>query len=129
MDYENKPDFNDNNTILYGHNLRTGKMFADLQKIVRSELGNDITIYIYKDNEIKEYKVFSSYITEPVKDPIYTTIENKKSFIEKALQNSKVNFNIVPNEQDKILTLSTCDNSGKNRTIVHAIEILSKITK
>ena len=32
VDYENKGDFNDCNTIVYGHNMKNGSMFAQLKK-------------------------------------------------------------------------------------------------
>ena len=31
-DYENKADFSDRNTIIYGHNMRDGSMFAVLNE-------------------------------------------------------------------------------------------------
>ena len=31
------------------------------------------------------------------------------------------NFGVTIKEHDKILTLSTCQNSGKNRLVVHAV--------
>ena len=31
-DYENKKDFSDRNTIIYGHNMRDGSMFASLNE-------------------------------------------------------------------------------------------------
>lgn len=122
LDCENVPDFKDNNTVIYGHNLRSGKMFADLQKIIGNQLGNDIKIKVYTEKEEKQYKVFSSYISEPIKEPIQTILEDKSSFITNAIKKSKINFSTKPGEKDNLLTLSTCDNKGK-RIIVHAVEI------
>ena len=32
IDYENASDFSDNNTIIYGHNMRDGSMFSSLRE-------------------------------------------------------------------------------------------------
>lgn len=126
MDYRNNKQFTDKNTVIFGHNLTLGKMFSDLQKILKGELGNEIYIDIDIENKRKEYKVFSSYQTEPVEEPITINIQDSKEFIDNALKNSQIDFQTVPNEQDSMITLSTCDNTGKQRIIVHAVEFLEK---
>lgn len=126
LDYQNNPNFTDDNTVIYGHNLHLGQMFSDLQKILKEELGTDILIKVYFKNQEKQYKVFSSYLSEPIKNPINTNITDKKTFIEKIIKDSQIDFNIMPNEQDEILTLSTCDRTGKKRIIVHAVGILTE---
>ena len=35
IDYENSSDFNDCNTLVYGHNMKNGSMFGQLKKIHR----------------------------------------------------------------------------------------------
>ncbi len=35
VDYENKGDFSDCNTIVYGHNMKNGSMFAQLKKFTQ----------------------------------------------------------------------------------------------
>ena len=37
VDYENKGDFSDCNTIVYGHNMKNGSMFAQLKKFTQDE--------------------------------------------------------------------------------------------
>lgn len=126
MDYRNDSDFTDYNTVIFGHNLHLGEMFSDLQKIVKNELGTEITINIYLKNKQIQYRIFSSYFSEPIKDPINTNITDHKAFIETAREKSQIDFNIMPNEQDPILTLSTCDRTGKKRVIVHGVKIIEK---
>ena len=126
MDYRNNKQFTDKNTVIFGHNLTLGMMFSDLQQILKGKLGNDVYVDIYMENKIKQYKVFSCYQTEPVEDPISVNISNYKEFLDNALKNSQIDFKTNPNEQDNIITLSTCDNTGKERIIVHAVAILEK---
>lgn len=127
MDYTNTSNFTDINTVLFGHNLISGMMFANLNKIVEGELGNDIYINVYTETKNIRYKVFSTYKSEPIKAPINTNIVNEQEFIATAIQKSNIDFNVLPNEKDKIITLSTCDSSGKKRTIVHGVKILEEV--
>ncbi len=124
MDYKNSDDFIDKNTVIYGHNLKSGLMFEPLQKIINNELGTDITIEIYTETKKLTYKVFSSYTEEPedyaIKSNIVTE-EEQQEFITEMLKRSSTSYNIIPDKSDKVLTLSTCDSSGKNRILVHAV--------
>lgn len=129
MDYTNNPNFTDSNTVLFGHNLITGMMFTDLNKIVDGELGNNIVINIYTEKANYQYKMFSTYISKPIKEPINTQIADIQGFINTAIQKSNVSCNTYPTDKDKILTLSTCNGSGKNRTIVHGVKILEEEPK
>lgn len=126
MNYVNKENFTDANTVIFGHNMHNGNMFNDLNKLVKGTLGNDLYIRIYTPTMNYKYKVFSTYYYEPVVDPIVTNLENPREFIDGAVQRSNVNFGYIPRTTDKILTLSTCDMSGKKRTIVHAAKVLEE---
>ena len=124
MDYRNKANFTDKNTILYGHNIASGWMFADLTYIRNGYLGTDIEVDIYrKDYKLLRYKVFSVYETAP--EPYYITTyfgdeELFSTFVNTLAQRSKYNFNQSVGPNDNILTLSTCTADAKNRIVVHA---------
>ena len=126
MDYKNNKKFTDKNNVLYGHNIKSGIMFADLVKIYENKLtegkDNNIDIHIYTETMERIYKVFSSYKTEPEDYSIDTSVtENEyKEFIENLKNRSETDYNIDPKQSSQILTLSTCDNTGKKRILVHA---------
>ena len=44
-------------------------------------------------------------------------------FLNKIKSRSVYNFNVDVSDTDNILTLSTCDNSGKKRVVMHAKKI------
>ena len=122
MDYRNSDDFSDNNTVLYGHNIKSGIMFSDLTKIYNGKANKDIIVYL-KNGNIYRYAIYSCYMSEPddisintnVKDSTLTDYMNQ-------MKNRSVrqyNVNIVLNDN---ITLSTCDSSGKKRIIVHGIK-------
>lgn len=124
LDKDNNSNFKDDNTVIYGHHLTRGTMFTELEKIQNNTLSNDIYINIYTENENIKYKVFSSYITTPENALVTVDINNKTMFIQETLKRSEIDFRLLPNEDDKILTLYTCDSSMKNRIIVHAVKII-----
>ena len=121
MDYRNSDDFSDNNTVIYGHNIKSGIMFSDLTQIYNGKVNNDIYIYL-KTGEVNRYSIYSCYMDKPDEESINTKIAdtNLTSYMTKMKERSirKYNVNIV---LEKNITLSTCDSSGKKRIIVHGL--------
>ena len=124
LDYKNSPDFTDKNTVIYGHNITSGLMFADLANIYNGSLGNDVTINIYrKDYRLLTYKVFSTYVYEPESYYLTTQFSNDESYstyLSAMMSRSVINFNQTVGVDDTIITLSTCTRDTKNRIVVHA---------
>ncbi len=123
LDCNTKKDFSEQNTVIYGHNLKNQKMFADLEKVYKGELGDKITIEIYTEEAFKKYMVFASYMEEPNLKVIQKNWnqEQKTNFIESAIKKSSIKFSYDMENNKNILTLITCDSTGKKRIIVHAI--------
>ena len=121
MDYRNSDDLSDNNTVIYGHNIKSGIMFSDLTQIYNGKVNNDIYIYL-KTGEVNRYSIYSCYMDKPDEESINTKIAdtNLTSYMNKMKERSirKYNVNIV---LEKNITLSTCDSSGKKRIIVHGL--------
>lgn len=122
LDYKNKKDFTDKNTVIYGHNIKRGTMFADLVDIYNGTFGDNIEINIYTPSKLLKFKVFSSYSVEPEDYGINTSIMEKdfNSFKQTLIQKSERKFKDVLNGSNQILTLSTCDRTGRKRVLVHA---------
>ena len=116
-------NFNDENTVIYGHNMKNQKMFAHLRKIYNEELGKNIDVEICTEEKNNIYKVFSCYIESPNIEIIQRNFSelDKKTYIDDAIVKSKINFEQKIDYSKKIITLITCSNSN-NRVIVHAIE-------
>lgn len=59
----NNTEWTDNNTIIYGHNMRNGSMFASLHNFEDPEFFEEYQyIYIYSpDNTVRVYQVFGAY--------------------------------------------------------------------
>ena len=126
MDYKNKPDGTDNNTVIYAHNRRDGSLFGTLKNILTTEWQNDSANFIIPfitENEKSEYQIFSVYKIE--KEDYYITThfasDNEyKQFIDKIKSRSEMDFKVDVTTQNKILTLSTCADNNKYRIVLHA---------
>lgn len=109
------------NTVIHGHNLQNGTVFADLKKYSNQEYANAHSIvYIYlPNNTIREYTVVSFHIVKATNTNVYNP------FVEDVMEYKDVMFsnNMLTNADidigDKIVTLSTCTNKGDNRYVLH----------
>lgn len=123
MDYRNKGDFTDDNSVIYGHNIKSGLMFADLQDLQAGKYGNDVEIYIYTKDKTRIYKVFSTYIIDPESYYLITNFGSNDTyaeFLNTIKSRSSIDFNIAVAPPDRILTLSTCTADSTRRIAVHA---------
>ena len=124
MNYLNH-GFNDENTVLFGHHMRNKTMFAQLKKYKEKEFfygNNDIVIEV-ENGKVLKYKVFSAYVTDAKDNYIKTNFDDKdqyKEFLEDIKNKSLYKSDIDVNENDKIITLSTCSYEFNDaRMIVH----------
>lgn len=125
MDYHNNL-VDDRNIVIYGHNMRDGSMFGSLDITLKKEWQIDINnqkIMLVKEDGTYYYQVFSTYTIEPEEYYIKTDFSSNDefySFIKELKSRSNYDYNVEVNDSDKVLTLSSCTNSGKNRVVLHA---------
>lgn len=123
MDYRNNIDKLDKNTIVYGHSMLNGTMFGSLKNLLKKEWllnkNNHIIEFNIKNKKMNWY-VFSVYTIE--KETYYLNTNTNELFIDVIKSRSIYNFNIKVDENDYILTLSTCYKNNK-RLVVHAKKI------
>ena len=128
-DYKNKFDTTDKNIVLYGHNRKDGTMFRTLRNTLEEEWytnpDNQEVIFV-TENEKNKYEVFSIYKIENEDYYITTEFSNSeyKKFLKTIKSRSIHDFGVELNEDDQILTLSTCDNNNKYRIALHAKKIV-----
>lgn len=136
MSYLNSPDFEDDNTVIYGHNIKSGKLFQNLHLFKSQDFyNNNNVITISTPTGPKEYLIFSVYKTNPqyqYKTPNYQTEEEKREFIDDIINKSLVKptaeiSDIINQEYIKLLTLSTCETGGHDRFVVHGVEVMTEL--
>lgn len=119
------PDLTDFNTIVYGHNMMDGSMFAVLKKYENPEFwSQNPYVYLATDAGVYRYEIFSTYKAKVESGTYAVNIkkdETKENYIAMALTNSVIDTGITPAVTDRILTLSTCSRAGyETRWVVHA---------
>ena len=116
MEKENNRDMTDFNTIIYGHNVQSGRMFAALHDYDEQAFWQAHPyVYVVTDLGVLRYEIFSTY-NAPVESSAYRLSfrqeKTRVSFLEEAIANSLIDTGIVPATTDRILTLSTCTGTG-----------------
>lgn len=124
LETRNSPDFTDWNTIVYGHNMNNGTMFAALHRYKRQDFWEkNPYVYIVTDEGVLRYEVFSSYnakVDSKTYGLSFHQMQTRADFLAMALENSQIDTGIQPELTDRILTLSTCSGGEDTRRVVHA---------
>lgn len=134
VDYQNKSDFSDTNTIIYGHNMREGfwqgDAFGKLDHYVDDNFRQnaDQIIKIRTPEKTYFYKIIAGYNIRYDSDYRQINPHDPREYIENIIKESQIDFgerNRHISEDDKIITLSTCINSLDDdyRFVIHAIKI------
>lgn len=126
LEWRNSGDLSDFNTVVYGHRMRNGSMFASLKYYdAQSYWAAHPCVYITDDGGSHKYDVFAAYevSTEGLTYRIgFSGDEDKQEFIDYCLEQSVIDTGIVPTVYDKVLTLSTCTGDGyATRWVVQAV--------
>lgn len=122
----NSPELTDFNTIIYGHNMNNGSMFATLQNYAGAYYRKQFPyVYIATDAGVYRYEIFSTYkasVDSITYQLSFNQQETREAFIQAALENAEYDIGIVPETTDRIITLSTCTGWGgyDYRRVVHA---------
>lgn len=127
MECQCAADFTDFNTIIYGHRMTYDAMFAYLKyyKDLSYWQAHPL-VYIVEQGGVRCYEIFAAYEAS-VKSCVYwlkvTEDAHKQAVIDFALEHSVIDTGVRPQTTDRILTLSTCTESGHaTRWVVQAVE-------
>ena len=123
----NSADFTDLHTIIYGHNMKNGSMFAGLKNYESpSYLVAHPTVYIDLADGTHAYQIFSVY-ESPSESDSYTIgfapDEQYETFLQTLKSRSSYDTGVTVTKDDYIITLSTCTKSGEHRYLVHAKKV------
>lgn len=129
IDVNNKPDFNDDNTVIYGHHLEIKSMFTPLDQYRKQEFAESHqTIYLATRDELREYKIFSAYgipADYEYRTLYFTNRDDVVPYFNKLRSNSEVVLDSPQfSSDDSIITLSTCQYDYEDqRLAVHAVRV------
>ena len=112
----NVDPFNDENTVIYGHNMRNGTMFSELSKYMNKNFFDEhSTILIYTRNQNYKETIFSCYSVGVNQEEKNIEALEFKDEIEYYKNISKYKINNVENIK-KIIKLSTCSYLNNHTT-------------
>lgn len=114
----------DKNLVLYGHNMKNGSMFTDINKFKDIDFFQNGEIKIIKDNKEHVYDVFSVFVETSYDVSIKFKFNDNNEFIEYIdFLKEKSIYKKDINNYSNIITLYTCSYEFENaRTIVIATE-------
>ena len=106
IEHLNSPNFSHQNTIIYGHHMKSGLMFADLCKYKdASYYSSHPYMYIYTPEQDYRIDLFAACVVESVSD-IYS-FEPSSEVLWSCINSSTFDADIDYPE-NRIVTLSTC---------------------
>jgi sortase B len=127
MEALNSGDFSDLHTIIYGHNMKNGAMFAGLKSYQSpSYLVSHPTVYVDLQSGTHAYQIFSCYETEANSDSYtigFAQDDQYAEFLSTLKSRSAYDTGVDVSVEDSIITLSTCTKSGEKRFVIHAKKI------
>lgn len=125
----NNPDFNDKNTLIYGHYMYNGTMFNELDSYADKDFWEAhpyFYIYTPDGREIK-YQIYSAGVVKDTSESYTYQFENDASFemflqITKSISNYDTGVN--PTVDAEVVTLSTCTkDDNDDRFVVHGVKV------
>lgn len=134
LEHTNAPNLTDFNTIIYGHNMNNGSMFAELEHFaLQKHWQGHPYVYIVTDAGVYRYEIFAFYRAD-VDSLTYslnpTRDDTKEKFFKLALDTSWIDTGIQPEITDRVLTLSTCSGADySSRYVVQARLPMMEVTK
>lgn len=129
VDMYNRGDFIDRNTVIYGHRMKSGSMFGQLEKYADEEFyKQNPYFYIYTpDGKESIYQIFSAGVVKYTSDnykKVFNSDEEFLSFIETIKASSNYQTDAQINADSKVITLSTCTiDSNEDRFVVHGVKV------
>jgi len=124
--------FTDPNTVIYGHNMKNGSMFASLHNYEDENFLSEYPyIYVYTADASYEYRVFAAYntdnnlILEEYDD--FSDEDVFASYIEEILEKTEtdstavVDSSVTVDGGDLLVTLSTCLGDADRRFLVQGV--------
>ena len=104
--------FSSIHSIIYGHHMRSGAMFAALDGYKRQSFYEaHPTMLLITPDATYEMQLFAAYVADPTEDAWEVSFANDdevQTWIDAAMARSTFTSGVHPEPGDRLLTLSTC---------------------
>ena len=131
IDYRSKDSINSKNIILHGHNMDNGQVFHQLLSYANLDFYRSTPVIQFDTPEYDaDWKIISVFKTNTLVEQgeffnyLRGTFENETEFMDfvyNVMERSLIDTGVTVNENDQLLTLSTCSYEFTNfRTVIVA---------
>ena len=119
MDYRCSSDFSDFNSVIYGHNMGNGTMFADIPNYENEEFFMNHSFgWLTTENDVRLIDFFAVARTSDTSG-LYLAVPNFNEWDNQLRNCASIYKEIEVTESDHLLMLSTCTSAeGNSRTIL-----------
>ena len=119
---KNNTDLHDPVTVLYGHNMLNGSMFATLHRFSDTDFFDEYnTCFMLTKNKVYTYLIYSAYVYDDRHilntynfDEEEAFVDYLESTLEPHSYDENVRENVTLDSDNRILTLSTCTGGASN---------------
>lgn len=122
LDYRNSADFSDRHSILYGHHMKNGTMFAGLVAYKSQDYYDaHPSLMLLTPEQNYTVELFAGYVASSSDDAWETQFASDEEFqawLNRAAARSCFTSGVTPEVTDRILTLSTCTYEFDNARFV-----------
>ncbi len=123
VDAATENPFKQFNTIVYGHHMKNGSMFADLKKLQDQEYYRSHPRMELITPEGKFHLEICAFLNQPSDSEIYTTnikdLGERNDYLENIFNRAQYTTGVNMDIRDRFVVLSTCvDATGPDRYIV-----------
>lgn len=112
LDVQNRPDFSDDNSIIYGHHMQNGTMFAGISWYEdQSYYDEHPLMYLMTPSATYRIELFSGYTTTMDSSAYMQTfgsIREHTDWLKEVSGRSDFRANLEISAYDRVITLSTC---------------------
>lgn len=111
MDFRCAASCSDTNTIIYGHNMKNGTMFASLKKYYKQSYYDEHpVIWLYTPEQIYMLEVIAGYTTSTDSDAfdLFPDRETMQTYLQKAVDKSDFVSAVNIEAVERVATLATC---------------------
>ena len=122
VDYRNTGVFTDKNTVIYGHNMKSGAMFHSLSEYKAQDYYDEFPVMrLYTPDGDYTVELFSGTVEDGNYEFVRFDFEDDASFMEYVnsfRSRSTFTSDVVVNPMDQIVTLCTCSYEQNNARYV-----------
>lgn len=121
VDYRCAADCSDTNTILYGHNMKNGSMFATIKKYGKQSFYDEHPVmWYFTPDETFMVELVAGYVTSTGSESfeMFTDTEDIQQYLSMSVEKSTFVTNASIETAERVMTLATCSYEYDNARYV-----------